>query len=59
MSREKNYECPHCGAYDSTRCDMLAKAISASRNPTERELAKAREVGCRVAHYTDKREVSA
>lgn len=49
---ESNYVCPKCGAEDSGRCVMLPPA--GVRPYSERKLRAARDVGCRIAYYTDK-----
>jgi hypothetical protein len=51
----KSYTCPHCGADDSTRCDLLPVLDPPHRKYTEEQLEVARKEGCRVAHYVDKR----
>lgn len=48
-----NYDCPFCGAYDSTHCEKLRPLDYGEH--TEKQLEAARAVGCRVAYYTDKR----
>jgi transcription elongation factor Elf1 len=53
MSR--NYTCPFCGAEDSTRCDLLPVPNPPHEAYTDEELEAAREEGCRVARYVDKR----
>lgn len=52
--RSYTYDCPHCGAQDSTRCAMLP-ASDPARPYTEAMLERARAVGCRVVHYVDRR----
>lgn len=52
--RSYTYNCPHCGAQDSTRCSVLP-ASDPARPYTEAMLERARAVGCRVVHYVDRR----
>lgn len=46
------YVCPHCGAYDSSKCDFPINDRTGS--VTTKKQDGARKVGCRVMHYTDK-----
>jgi hypothetical protein len=51
--QKPEYDCPHCGAYDSTRCEKL---VPVDVKPYSRQdFQAARDVGCRVAHYVDLR----
>lgn len=50
----KSYDCPHCGAVDSTTCAFRTSHLTGTVVSSQKE--RAREVGCRVMYYTDKRE---
>jgi transcription elongation factor Elf1 len=49
----KTYECPHCGADDSTRCAVLPPTPIGGYSA--KQLKRGRKVGCRRAYYTDLR----
>jgi hypothetical protein len=51
----RNYTCPFCGADDSTRCELLPVPDPPHEAYTDEELESAREEGCRVAFYVDKK----
>lgn len=54
-----SYTCPYCGADDSTRCDMLPEDDPRKKEPyTEKQMARARGVGCRVIHYIDEKNAT-
>ena len=53
MARKRDqYDCPHCGAIDSTRC--VFRTSDRTGTVILSEQGEAREVGCRVMHYTDR-----
>lgn len=47
----KSYDCPHCGAIDSTTCAFQCSDRTGTVVPSQQK--EARKVGCRVMHYTD------
>jgi hypothetical protein len=49
----ERYECPYCGAHDSGKCDFIIDDRTGSVRKKDQN--KAREVGCRVMYYTDRR----
>lgn len=48
-----SYDCPHCGANDSGHCDFRISVRTDIVVPSKQ--VEARNVGCRVMHYTDLR----
>lgn len=52
--RLPSYDCPHCGASDSTRCGIaLYSRPGNGPEYSPKKLERGREVGCRVAFYVD------
>jgi hypothetical protein len=49
-----SYDCPHCGAEDSTRCAFRTSDRTGTVVVSQAE--KARKAGCRVMYYNDLRE---
>lgn len=46
------YDCPHCGAKDSTECALLVPADDKYGYP-KKYIDQARELGCRIMYYHD------